>query len=41
MAVEETIEISTEDYNCIVEDSWDWAQSASMMNSVYSSKFRP
>ncbi len=40
MATDEVIEISTEDYGCIVDDNWDWAVSASRMNTFYSSRAR-
>lgn len=38
LTVDETIEITTEDYGCIVDDSWSWAVSASTANAFYSSK---
>ena len=35
MATDETIEISSEDYGCVVDDNWDWAVSAKATNSSY------
>jgi hypothetical protein len=39
MTVDDTIEISAEEYGCIVDDNWDWAASAVVANSFYSSKY--
>lgn len=39
MATDETIEISSEDYGCIVDDNWSWALTASVLNGAYSSKY--
>lgn len=39
MAINETIEISSVDYGCIVDDNWDWSVSASTINALYSSKY--
>lgn len=39
MSVEETSNISAEDYGCIVDDNWEWALSANLLNMAYSSKF--
>lgn len=39
MTTDDTIEISSEDYGCIVDDNWDWARTASVHNNAYSSKW--
>jgi len=35
----ETVEISAEEYSCIVDDNWSWAIQAALLNNSYSSKF--
>lgn len=37
LAQDDEIEISTEEYACLFEDKWDWAQSAKAANTAYSS----
>ena len=39
LATEDVIEITAEDYGCIVDDNWDWARQATISNAFYSSKF--
>jgi len=39
MSQDNIIEIGTDEYERFVEDTWDWAVSARMLNSTYSSKF--
>lgn len=38
MATDEVIEITSEDYGCIVDDNWEWAISAAASNSFYSKR---
>lgn len=40
MATDDVVEISSEDYGCIVDDNWDWAVHATASNAMYSAKFR-
>lgn len=40
MTTDEEIEISAEDYGCIVDNNWDWATSAKATNALYSSARR-
>lgn len=37
MSQEETMTISTHEYNCFVEDKWHWAVAASTTNKFYTS----
>ncbi len=39
MSQETELKIDTKDYNCIVNDDWDWVASAKMLNSTYSSRW--
>lgn len=36
---EETVELTANDANAILNDAWTWAQEAKLTNSFYSSKF--
>ncbi len=40
LATDEVIEISTEDYGCVVDDNWSWAVMGKASNSFYSSRPR-
>jgi hypothetical protein len=37
MSQKDTMNISTHEYQCFVEDEWDWAKAAKVTNSFYSS----
>ncbi len=39
ICTDEAIEISSEDYGCIVDDNWDWATAALALNTSYSRKY--
>jgi len=36
LAQSDTIELSPSDYNAIINDEWDWAKAAKLVNSTYS-----
>jgi hypothetical protein len=38
-ATDTTVEITAEEYSCIVEDNWSWAIQAALLNASYSSKY--